>query len=69
MYHFLSEDDYHWLTEKLCEASSDVDYKKNTPVVSILEGGYSLSSVMSKALGGKISFTYTIKIAMLASFI
>lgn len=56
MYHFLSEDDYHWLTEKLCEASSDGDYKKSTPVVSILEGGYSLSSTMSKALGGKIYF-------------
>jgi acetoin utilization deacetylase AcuC-like enzyme len=56
MYHFLSEDDYHWLTEKLCEASSDGDHKTKSRVVSILEGGYSLSSIASKALGGKIYF-------------
>ena len=52
MYHFLAEDDYHWITESLCEASSTGENRKDTRVVSILEGGYSLSSVATKVLGG-----------------
>ena len=38
MYHFLTEGDFHWLTEALCETTRD------GRVVSVLEGGYSLES-------------------------
>jgi len=38
MYHFLDETDYHWLTKCLCDCTSD------GRVISVLEGGYSLSS-------------------------
>jgi acetoin utilization deacetylase AcuC-like enzyme len=37
MYHFLTEEDFHWITEELCACAS-------WGVVSVLEGGYSLSS-------------------------
>lgn len=41
-YHFLSEEDIHWLTAELCEA---VEANPNSlGVISILEGGYSLES-------------------------
>jgi hypothetical protein len=40
LYHFLTEQDYHWLTEQLC---ATVEPQKGR-VISILEGGYSLSS-------------------------
>jgi len=37
-YHFLTESDYHWITDSICRIDS------NAPVISVLEGGYSLSS-------------------------
>jgi acetoin utilization deacetylase AcuC-like enzyme len=40
-YHFLSEDDVHWVTQHLCELMDRVGGKG---VVSVLEGGYSLTS-------------------------
>ena len=40
MYHFLTEGDFHWLTQALCDTTRD------GRVVSILEGGYSLESPM-----------------------
>ena len=39
-YHFLTEADYHWLTEQLVSTT----VKTGGKVVSILEGGYSLAS-------------------------
>ena len=48
MYHFLREDDFQWLTEKLIAASGSLSEKKELRVVSVLEGGYSLSSVVAK---------------------
>lgn len=44
MYHYLTEDDYHWLTARLCEATESQGGK----VLSVLEGGYSLSSVPTR---------------------
>lgn len=44
MYHFLTEDDFHWLTLALCAAAP------TARVVSVLEGGYSLGpTVLSKS--------------------
>lgn len=40
LYHFLTEKDFHWLTEQLCQVTS----LSNGKVISILEGGYSLES-------------------------
>ena len=40
LYHYLTEEDYHWLTEQLCTTVVPQGGK----VISILEGGYSLSS-------------------------
>ena len=40
LYHYLTEEDYHWLTEQLCTTVIPQGGK----VISILEGGYSLSS-------------------------
>ena len=40
LYHFLTENDFHWLTEQLCNVAS----LSNGKVISILEGGYSLES-------------------------
>jgi lysozyme family protein len=34
LYHYLNEDDFHWLTQRLCETCPKV--------VSVMEGGYSL---------------------------
>ena len=39
-YHFLTEGDYHWLTEQLVSTTA----KTGGKVISILEGGYSLTS-------------------------
>ena len=41
-YHFLHEDDIHWITQELCQLVDSVP--DSIGVVSILEGGYSLSS-------------------------
>lgn len=41
-YHFLTEDDIHWITNELCHVVEDCD---GLGVVSVLEGGYSLESV------------------------
>ena len=46
MYHFLNEDDYHWITEQLCNVPGPGCTE--VKVVSILEGGYSLSSPLPK---------------------
>lgn len=47
MYHFLSENDFHWITEKLCDI---IDQLGGVGVISILEGGYSLSTPIPKQL-------------------
>lgn len=41
-YHFLVEDDYHWITKELC-LISDLQEPSGS-VISILEGGYSLET-------------------------
>jgi len=43
MYHFLDEDDFHWLTSSVKHTSKSV--------ISVLEGGYSLSSPVPKSKG------------------
>jgi len=48
MYHYLTEQDYHWMTERLCEIA-DVSNKMEEVsgrVISVLEGGYSLSTAV-----------------------
>lgn len=40
MYHFLTEDDYYWMTKSI----GDVVHANGGRIVSVLEGGYSLSS-------------------------
>lgn len=40
-YHFLTEEDIHWITDEMCRI---VDGCGGYGVVSVLEGGYSLSS-------------------------
>lgn len=47
-YHYLTEEDYHWVTEALCNVAE----LNNAPVISILEGGYSLSSPTSSSSAG-----------------
>jgi len=48
-YHFLTEADYHWLTQQLCEVTE----RGGGKVISILEGGYSLSApVLTKPTKG-----------------
>jgi hypothetical protein len=54
-YHFLTEQDYHWITEKLCSVAEAHGGK----VVSILEGGYSLSSPVPKPTKGSKASTST----------
>lgn len=53
MYHYLTEEDYHWLTARLCGAAE----ASGGRVLSVLEGGYSLSSApvktKTKALAAK----------------
>ena len=44
MYHFLTEQDFHWVTTQLC----DITTSRGGRVLSVLEGGYSLSSPLSK---------------------
>ena len=44
MYHFLTESDFHWLTEQLCETAATCGGR----VLSVLEGGYSLASPLPK---------------------
>lgn len=39
-YHYLNEDDYHWITSELCRVASI----SHGAVISVLEGGYSLAS-------------------------
>jgi acetoin utilization deacetylase AcuC-like enzyme len=43
MYHYLTEEDYHWLTTQLCDSTA-----QGGKVLSVLEGGYSLSSTPPK---------------------
>ena len=43
-YHFLTEADYHWITSQLCEVAE----REGGKVISVLEGGYSLSSPVTK---------------------
>ncbi len=43
MYHYLTEQDYHWITDRLCEIASAGSGGRGC-VISILEGGYSLSA-------------------------
>ena len=52
MYHYLTEQDYHWMTEKLCSVAENNGGK----VISVLEGGYSLSTpVPSSKLHKKVT--------------
>lgn len=44
MYHFLTELDVHWLTDQLCGVTAAAGGRG---VISVLEGGYSLSSPIS----------------------
>ena len=44
MYHYLTEEDFRWLTEQLCEIATS----QGGRVLSVLEGGYSLSSPVPK---------------------
>jgi acetoin utilization deacetylase AcuC-like enzyme len=53
LYHFLTEDDFHWLTREIIDACSGSSSAAGggagsvthpSRVVSILEGGYSLSA-------------------------
>jgi len=48
MYHYLTEQDYHWMTERLCEIAevSKADGTAAGRVISVLEGGYSLSATV-----------------------
>jgi len=46
MYHFLTEQDLHWVTEQLCAVGDECG---SAGVISVLEGGYSLSSPLPKA--------------------
>lgn len=41
MYHFLTEQDMHWVTEQLCAV---VERVNGIGVISVLEGGYSLAA-------------------------
>lgn len=41
MYHYLSEDDIHWITKQLCEINDSIG---GQGVISVLEGGYSLKT-------------------------
>jgi len=45
MYHFLTENDIHWVTEQLCKI---IDGCNGYGVISVLEGGYSLASAVKK---------------------
>lgn len=50
-YHFLTEADLHWVTEQLCsvaDASGGRNGGRRCGVISVLEGGYSLSSPIPK---------------------
>ena len=55
-YHFLTEDDIHWITDEMC---SIVDNNSGYGVVSVLEGGYSLSSPLTSTITGKFSKSVT----------
>lgn len=44
MYHFLTEQDLHWVTEQLCNVAERSGGGEGCGVISVLEGGYSLSS-------------------------
>jgi acetoin utilization deacetylase AcuC-like enzyme len=44
MYHYLTEQDFHWVTKQLCEITTS----RGGRVLSVLEGGYSLSSPLPK---------------------
>jgi acetoin utilization deacetylase AcuC-like enzyme len=49
MYHYLTEQDYHWMTQELCRATEE----GGGQVMSVLEGGYSLASALPKSGKGK----------------
>jgi hypothetical protein len=44
MYHFLTEQDLHWVTEELCAVAGRSGGEEGCAVISVLEGGYSLST-------------------------
>jgi hypothetical protein len=44
MYHFLTEQDLHWVTEELCAVAIRSGGEAGCGVISVLEGGYSLST-------------------------
>lgn len=49
MYHFLTEADLHWATDELCAVAARSGGEDGCGVISVLEGGYSLSSpIVSK---------------------
>lgn len=48
MYHYLREQDYHWMTDRLCEIAETANRGEamSGRVISVLEGGYSLSTAI-----------------------
>lgn len=46
-YHFLTEEDIHWITMELCNVVEENPHSLG--VISVLEGGYSLQSTPVKA--------------------
>mmetsp|Transcript_6418 Transcript_6418/g.9616 ORF Transcript_6418/g.9616 Transcript_6418/m.9616 type:complete len:622 (+) Transcript_6418:49-1914(+) len=52
LYHFLTEADLHWVTQQLCQV---VDSNNGVGVISVLEGGYSLSAPKAKKTTGSNS--------------
>ena len=48
MYHFLTEDDIHWVTDELGRVARQSGGSRGCGVISVLEGGYSLSSPLPK---------------------
>eukprot|EP01039_Chlorochromonas_danica_P001000 gene1001-1086_t len=54
MYHYLSEDDIHWITKQLCEINDSVG---GQGVISVLEGGYSLKTDLPPELAPQPTFS------------
>ena len=55
LYHFLTENDFHWLTDQLCNVANI----SNGKVISILEGGYSLESPIKSKTNNNNNQTIT----------
>lgn len=49
-YHFLTEEDIHWVTSEMMSICAQVNPDHYLGVISVLEGGYSLESLYDKPL-------------------